>query len=105
MEAGPSNRANPEKEQNEQATPTTICSQSEMRNELPQGNYPSTPILNSMIIDTVPAKTSIGVKDELSIIRNKARKYPSISYAMLKQLPVVNDFTNSPAASIESKRL
>ncbi|CAG8708416.1 1250_t:CDS:2 [Gigaspora margarita] len=60
-EAGPSNRANPEKERNEQATPATICSQSKMRNELPQGNYPSTPILNSMIIDSVPAETSIGI--------------------------------------------
>ncbi|CAG8819774.1 38692_t:CDS:2, partial [Gigaspora margarita] len=51
MEAGPSNRANPKEERNEQ---------SKMRNELPQGNYPSTPILNSMIIDLVPAEMSIG---------------------------------------------
>ncbi|CAG8739491.1 25080_t:CDS:2, partial [Gigaspora margarita] len=35
----------------EQATPVMICSQLVMRDELSQANFPSTPILNYMIID------------------------------------------------------
>ncbi|CAG8684607.1 55_t:CDS:2, partial [Racocetra fulgida] len=45
------------KERNEQATPATICSQLETRNELAQGNYPATPVLNDMIIDSAVNKT------------------------------------------------
>lgn len=104
-EANLDNRANPKEERNEHTTPATICSQSESRNDLPQGNYPPTPILNSMIIDSAPLETSTSTRDELSITRNKARKYLSINYTTLKQLPVVKDFMNQLAASIESKRL
>lgn len=76
-----------------------------MRDELPQGNFPSTPILNNMIIDLVSSETSSCTKNELSIKRSKSHKYPSINYTTLKQLPIVKDFTNPLAASIESKRL
>ncbi|CAG8479738.1 27148_t:CDS:2 [Gigaspora margarita] len=69
-EANLDNRANSEEERNEHTTPATICLQSETRNDLPQGNYPSTPILNSMIIDSAPLKTSTSTRDELSITRN-----------------------------------
>lgn len=58
--------------------------------------------MSDMVIDPIPPKNA---KNELSVTRNKAHKYPSINYTTLKQLPVVQGFTNPLAANIESKRL
>ncbi|CAG8557405.1 1507_t:CDS:2 [Gigaspora margarita] len=101
-EASNSSRSIPKETQHEQATPATICSQPVMRDELPQGNFLSTPILNNMIIELVSSETSSCTKNGLSIKRSKSHKYPSINYTTLKQLPIVKDFTNPLAVSIET---
>ncbi|CAG8829496.1 28323_t:CDS:1, partial [Dentiscutata erythropus] len=92
-------------ENNNQTTPVTICSQPEARDDIPQGNYPPTPLLNNMIINAGLPDTTRCTNNEPLITKNKARKYQLIDYSSLKQLPTVQGFTNPIAASIESKRL
>ncbi|KAF0388488.1 hypothetical protein F8M41_011019 [Gigaspora margarita] len=62
--ASTNNRRMTEETQNKQATPVTICSQPVMRDELLQGNFISTPILNNMIINLVSSKTSSCIKND-----------------------------------------
>ncbi|CAG8459836.1 18020_t:CDS:2 [Gigaspora rosea] len=58
-------------EQNNQATPATINSPPETRDD--QGNYPPIAVMSDMVIDPIPPKNT---KNELSITRNKARTGP-----------------------------
>ncbi|CAG8614911.1 16084_t:CDS:2 [Dentiscutata heterogama] len=89
------NHANEEESNNQ--TITTICSPPEVRENIPQGNYPPTSLLNNMIVNAGLSDATICTNGEPIIAKNKARKYLSINYSTLKQLPTVQGLWKSIA--------
>ncbi|CAG8828653.1 13767_t:CDS:2, partial [Dentiscutata erythropus] len=91
-----------EEENNNHTTLITICSPPEAKDDILQGNYPPTPLLNNMIINTGSPVATIHINNESPVTKNKIQKYSSINYSTLKQLPTVQGFTNPLAANSET---
>ncbi|CAG8452775.1 9879_t:CDS:2 [Cetraspora pellucida] len=111
-EKQPDNNQLPEEDH---TSPLTIDS-TDTRELITQGNYPPTPILNEIIANIKPSDVVVS-KDNMQksenqdqtnkqlIVKKGSRRFPTIEYKLLKNLPIVQGFNNPLAAEIESRRL
>ncbi|CAG8582878.1 3784_t:CDS:1, partial [Dentiscutata heterogama] len=94
----------------------TISPATDAKDELHQGNYPPTPIFNNILTNATPMQIMNDLSNlqdnenqkqpnKPSLSKKGGHKFPAINYSTVKQMPVVEGFSNPLATKIESIRL